>query len=112
MVRITLALAALALATSACSTLPNRYATGDDEEAGLVDLKEYVGEGTGERATASAGAPGQTDVAWEDNGRPIRELTPDPRPEEMKLPTGMRPSLAPPPAASGKAKKAKGSKSP
>ncbi len=78
----------LGLACFGCSTLPSRYATPEDEESGLVDVTEYVGEGErpAERTAADGTAPGQQSVAWEDNGRPIRELTPDPRPEEYKLP--------------------------
>jgi hypothetical protein len=80
----------LGMACFGCSTLPSRYASADDEEAGLVDVTEYVGNSDAPRATEAGPTdgtpPGQTDVAWEDNGRPIRELTPAPRPEEMKLP--------------------------
>ena len=79
----------LGLACFGCSTLPNRYATPEDEESGIVDVKEYVGDGerpAGGGEAADGTTPGQQSVAWEDNGRPIRELTPDPRPEEYKLP--------------------------
>lgn len=74
----------LGLASFGCSTLPSRYETPDDEEAGLLDMTEYVGNSDVPREAGEA--PGQ-EVAWEDNGRPIRELTPAPRPREMKLPS-------------------------
>lgn len=89
MLRLALLLG-LGLTCFGCSTLPSRYATADDEEAGIVDVTEYVGNGEAPVATEAGAtdgtAPGQMAVAWEDNGRPIRELTPAPRPEEMKLP--------------------------
>ncbi len=74
----------LGFACFGCSTLPSRYETADDEEAGLIDVTEYVGNTDAPREAGAA--PGQ-EVAWEDNGRPIRELTPAPRPREMKLPS-------------------------
>ncbi len=34
----------------------------------------------------TAAAPGQTEVSWEDNGIPIRQLTGPGKPQELKLP--------------------------
>jgi hypothetical protein len=82
-----------------CSTLPSRYATPEEEESGIVDVSEYVSpakksataengakKGEASDAAAPAGPPGTEDVGWEDNGIPIRQLTGDGPPQEMKLP--------------------------
>ena len=79
------------LACFGCSTLPSRYATPEEEESGIVDVSEYVspakkGATAENGAAAPAGPPGTEDVAWEDNGIPIRQLTGDGPPQEMKLP--------------------------
>jgi hypothetical protein len=94
------------LACFGCSTLPSRYASPDDEEAGIVDVKEYVASGDGKAAQAApldAPPPGTEAVAWEDNGIPIRQLTGDGPPQEMKLPANdmkKKPGFAPKAAAS------------
>ncbi len=102
MARSALALV-VALACFGCSTLPSRYATPEEEESGILDVSEYVSPNakkgttaengaaagkTGEAsdAAAPAGPPGTEDVGWEDNGVPIRQLTGDGPPQEMKLP--------------------------
>jgi hypothetical protein len=73
----------LSTAMLGCSTLPNQHTVSADDESGLVDLEEYDGAGIGEPA---AGQPRHEDVAWEDNGHPIRALTPEGKPYEMKVP--------------------------
>lgn len=80
----------LGIACFGCSTLPSRNTTPDDEESGIVDVTEYVVEGDA-AAAAQAGPseakpPNTEDVAWEDNGIPIRQLTGDGPPQEIKLP--------------------------
>ena len=76
-------LAALALATAGCSTLPQHAAARGAEDGALFDVTEYVGAAKAEEHGAN---PGQQTVAWEDNGKPIRELTPEDGPQSMKVP--------------------------
>lgn len=51
-------------------------ADDDDEDLGPVPVTSM----------APQAGPGQTEVAWEDNGIPIRQLTGPGKPYEMKVP--------------------------
>ena len=55
----------------------------DEDDAGPVPVTAMANSQVG---------PGQQEVAWEDNGVPIRQLTGPGKPQEMKLPEN-RPKL-------------------
>jgi len=84
--KLRLLIAALLLASMAgCTSLSRGGAAGltspgaaseDEDDFGPIPVT----------ATAPASAPGQMTVAWEDNGIPIRQLTGDGGPQELKVP--------------------------
>lgn len=81
-----LALAALAAFTTGCSSLARGGAAGSIAPDAEEDADDF-GPIPVTAARPAAGAPGQMDVAWEDNGIPIRQLTGDGGPQEMKVPS-------------------------
>lgn len=74
------------LAVAGCSSLARGGAaattpTTEDEDEDLPELAP--GEAVAAPPTAQ---PGQTEVAWEDNGIPIRQLVGSGKPYELKVP--------------------------
>ena len=83
MVRLALLLPLLAALTG-CSTLSR----GGAAEAAMVPSDEEDEDVTSVPMAEAApvAPPGQTEVAWEDNGVPIRQLTGPGKPHELKVP--------------------------
>ncbi|MBK6516867.1 MAG: hypothetical protein IPM79_21595 [Polyangiaceae bacterium] len=83
---VLLAVAALAAFSTGCSSLARGGAAGAVSPSADEDEDDY-GPISLTPAAAPAGTPGQMEVAWEDNGVPIRQLTGTGGPQEMKVPS-------------------------
>ncbi len=95
--RLAFVFAVLGLLGAGCTSL----ARGGAAEVGpsSVDDDEDSTPDTGVAASKQSGPPGQMDVAWTDNGIPIRRLTGPGAPQEMKVPESHpKQNGTPPPA--------------
>ncbi|NUP08997.1 MAG: hypothetical protein HOW73_23350 [Polyangiaceae bacterium] len=95
--KLTLLFAAMLVSVSTAGCLARGGAAGLAPDGEQTQEEDEFGpappastQASAQAAPVPSGTPGQMDVAWEDNGIPIRQLTGPGAPQEMKLPEGHR----------------------